>query len=483
MPSGNSKGGDTGWGKGLTYRYVKGQMRLMTMDLGENLYETDVPAPSLKAPYPRATEIAMWGKFGGEKQWMDVYPAPAGSKTNIFWDEKDQRLYWTFIDGYNTQEPDAPSIGYSGLNAATGMLTNFGPWRFSERFGKGTGGHKATNTGVISIPQWFVDAYTPGKRLAAGFGGYQSIVNTGPASLGPALTAFAPPALSKNPERSSVHFTNLVGYPAGGPRPKRDSDYYSVLGGDLNPEGGVGRWSWMDGGEVTGSCGVWVDTATKSGMLFFPNLGKGRQFYQNSQVHCQQSSHWWYVYDPADLGAVAKGVKRQNQIDASSSWRVEYPGTRYPLSLSYGQVADGAVYDPKTARLYLSLKFGESGMETGSQHMVVVYQVGDNIAVPSPAPSAPPSVVLSISPDHLPETLSFGSPWANGDRSDDTVYLTWAVSDATSVKLDNGIGDVSAWDTRVIKSVTQTTTYTLVAANAFGESRKSVTVGVTSKRK
>ncbi len=74
----------------------------------------------------------------------------------------------------------------------------------------------------------------------------------------------------------------------------------------------------------------------------------------------------------------------------------------------------------------------------------------------------------SISFNAAPATIAEG----------ETATLSWEVTGADTVSIDNGIGTVSATGTRGV-SPTQTTTYTLTATGAEGTTTKSVTVTVT----
>lgn len=173
---------------------------------------------------------------------------PRGSEVyGIYWDEPSRRLLWSYGDGYNTVSGSDPSLGASTLDDATGRATPVGAWRFAGRSCKMTMG------GISAVPRWFSDAHCPGQRLAAGFGGYFSIVAVGSVSMGPALAAFDPRALGSTAPGTagSVAARPLVGYPFNGQpytapdRCHRDVDYTNEFDG-WNPRSGVGYWSWTD---------------------------------------------------------------------------------------------------------------------------------------------------------------------------------------------------------------------------------------------
>ena len=58
-----------------------------------------------------------------------------------------------------------------------------------------------------------------------------------------------------------------------------------------------------------------------------------------------------------------------------------------------------------------------------------------------------------------------------------TSTLAWSVTGATSLAIDNGVGDVTGTTSKVV-SPTTTTTYTLTATSGAGSSTASVTVKV-----
>ena len=80
-----------------------------------------------------------------------------------------------------------------------------------------------------------------------------------------------------------------------------------------------------------------------------------------------------------------------------------------------------------------------------------------------PTPTAP--IINSFSA--LPSTITVG----------ESSNLSWSVTDATTVTIDNGIGSVALSGTTTVTPVT-TTTYTLTATNATGSVTASVTVTV-----
>ena len=78
---------------------------------------------------------------------------------------------------------------------------------------------------------------------------------------------------------------------------------------------------------------------------------------------------------------------------------------------------------------------------------------------------ASPTVPIINSFSAIPSTITVG----------ESSTLSWSVTDATSVIIDNGIGSVVLTGTTAVNPTT-TTTYTLTAANTVGSVTASVTV-------
>jgi hypothetical protein len=366
----NVGAGDPQWGLGLAHRKVgRSEFRFFSRSNGN-----PKPAAVYEVAAPRLTDdpensetarlVRVWGDIAGTESY--------GTTWGLFWDEEDERLYWTTGNAYNARAPYDPSIGYRILDGRTGQMEGGGVWALANRSCKMAMG------GLVSIPEWFSDAYCHGQRLGAGCGGYFSIATTGPISMGPALAAFDPRTLSA-PIRSAVPNTPLVGYPFNAvaytspDRCHRDTDYTTEFDG-WKTRNDVGYWSWSDS---IWQGAVWIDTPEKTGLMFFPTLGNGRTWYERSTLHAERASHWWYVYDPADLAAVATKKKQQWQIQPAQTWSVQYPGVRYPLSGwadEPKQPVVGASFDRDFRTLYVAVRFA-LGVRAGSPIVVYAYRV------------------------------------------------------------------------------------------------------------
>jgi peptidoglycan-associated lipoprotein len=95
--------------------------------------------------------------------------------------------------------------------------------------------------------------------------------------------------------------------------------------------------------------------------------------------------------------------------------------------------------------------------------------------VPPPPPPPPPA----NAPAPAKPTINYFNAEPSTVSSGQPVSLRWSVSDASSIEIDNGIGQVSPDGRRAIYP-TATTTYALTATNAGGTTTSSVTVTVSA---
>jgi hypothetical protein len=333
-----------------------------------HLFELALPTLGTNPASPPSCTVTQSWPQPSSTAYSLPYPTPhntSGGVTTygLYWDEPTQLLFYVHGRDYNTNQPFLPTIGAAALG--TGTITVKGIWGLSGR------SCKMLQGGFTAIPSGFG---LGSKRLAAGFGGYFSIINCGPDSMGAALTAFDPDALVLKPnlDTSSAH-TPLVGYPfLATPyvtdRGHRDTDVINDYDG-WDPQGGIGYWTWND---MMWEGAAWIDTGTKSGVLFAPTMGNGRGYYYNSTLNSERGSHWWHIYDPADLADVAAGTVQQWAIQPAERVSVQYPGSTYPLAGWAGfpvmRVA-GMAWDAIGSTLYLAMRRG------GQPLMIHAYQV------------------------------------------------------------------------------------------------------------
>ena len=357
--------------KGLAHRYVNGKLRIFLASPWHDqpvCGEFDVPTGQLDNYGSQwAVATGIWQNLGGDKRICTdnngvPYPS-AGNIYGLYWDEVDGRLYWHYANEYEASHWHTACFGYSVINEAN-TITDVAAYRPAVDH---TWGAKMMQSGIVPIPPEFVK---DGKRLALGMGGYFSVVTMGPASMGPALTAFNPSNLGAH--LSHVDVTPLLGYPftqgdpSELPRMERDTGYVDVVPGEdyfaLAHRDGKGFWTWSD---TIHSGGVWIDTPTHKGILFFATMGYGKTFYQTSTLQTEQWRQMWIGYDPAKLKEGNRQVQ-PNYVTEVPPPTAPYDGgghvRQYPFGYGPGTtmggspdslVNSGATFDPTTGRLYL----------------------------------------------------------------------------------------------------------------------------------
>jgi hypothetical protein len=298
------------------------------------------------------------------------YGIGSGFVQGIYWDPIDARLYYGYGDTYKVNTNPDPSIGYETFNATTGQTTSVDSWQIGNN-------SKMTMGGVLAIPPWWGNQHTPGRRLAAGFGGYQSIVANGPASMGLALFAFNPNDLASVPSHGLVPSSTMVMYPytqGCAARMQRDPNYATEFD-NCNPVNGVGYHTWVDNMPQSAT---WIDTPTKTGVLVAHIEGNGRLYYLNSTGHATNGSHWFRIYSPDDLAEVVHGTKQPWQIQPRNAWSVQFPAAfSYPLPSWQDEptfMIVGVVWDPTTSRVYVAVRFA-TGFNVNGRTVVYAYQV------------------------------------------------------------------------------------------------------------
>ena len=308
----------------------------------------------------------------------------------LAWDEIEPDVLWaaSHID-YDTDTQWAKTLSRSRVDPATPeVLVKDGFWNFTSHCDKQTMG------GVVAIPEPF-RPYVSGKRLAVGFGGYQSIAATGPASMGPCLSAFDWPDTSA----TTIADQPLQGYrygtnPANNPRQQRPIDYVN----DFSDNSGFpqypteetgGFWTWCDN---CAGCGVWIVHDNRWGFLTIGTMGSGRVWYGStgdgtpSAVNCERMTHCWFLTDPEDLRRVASGEANEAEIQAAFE-PVEFPTISYPMpGMPNGvrQIALSASWSDGILGILLSKAGSKMGSVNGPA--LLLYEVAPQVALPIPDP-------------------------------------------------------------------------------------------------
>jgi hypothetical protein len=423
--------------KGLALRRVNGQVRLFSvahklMSYQYPLYEVTVPTLKKSAPWNEAPVVKSWG---------NVFADKFGQINGLYWDETDKRLYYSSSPNYVgssdvANDPYFPTLSFLTFNPDETTATSYGRWGFSAR------GLKQVNFGVTPVPTDFATQYLNGKRLAAGFGGYQSVMSTGDVSLGPSLTAFTPPVIGT--QGGYLANTPLVGYGNSygtwttGSRPARDRcwrddnvihDIYGnlddpdnstfsgnprwFLSGDekfywqgysINgnsranipdnktfPDSAIVTKHWVPGNafwnnDYLGQAGTWIQTANmeKEGFLLLGSFATGHSWYYLSDSHAEGFQHKWMIYTRDQLASVAQGTVREDQIQPAR-YTADFSSTGVTTSAFTGvppYVCTGMVYDPVDNRLYVALQYASNAPigNMYSTHLVYVYKINDTPA-------------------------------------------------------------------------------------------------------
>lgn len=265
---------DRDYARGLTIRYRSGNFRLMTLVKGDNatngqavhLYEFSVPTlQSAVASYQDAPITTHYGStlWGGR---MDA-GGPSDTQKDyrsLYWDETLQKLFFVACSGYSNTTKNI--IGVATLNdGAPTSSTSTGMWRFDNM------SYKAIK-GILPVPA-SKQSLVGGRRLLAGFGGYESIIAAGPAHMGPAAVAFDPTAMIAATADTAVSGgLVLASHPYGLNKYQspyygvRSTSYYSSMAWDWNPDAGTGYFTSADSIDQSA---VWIETPTRRGFVIW----------------------------------------------------------------------------------------------------------------------------------------------------------------------------------------------------------------------
>lgn len=367
---------------GLTGRYINGDLRFFMIGYDAKIYEINYPGSlSSSSPYPIATLQRNWGDIwsaektilnnavgsvDGQPCWYQT--AVPTSTSFLYWSETNSRLYGTSFSSYHALGSNAPFLLAATLNEDTGVATSRGYWATT-----GTGAHVQRHRGqLLRIPQTFADAYTSGKTLGIGHGGFSSISQNN--SFGPSLFAAADPTLDTNTGVPTVvHGANtgttipaqlLISHPSQGGDPagariyncRRLNDYSGELDGMSEPVGDAGWWTWMQ--YNTGM--VWIDTENKHGVVVMTTEPCEAITYPGGTAEAAGGfKAAWRTYNPADLALVAQGTIQSHIPLAYDYWRTTaaWGPASYVSAASVNNptntYAAGAWFDSITNRLYV----------------------------------------------------------------------------------------------------------------------------------
>jgi len=109
---------------------------------------------------------------------------------------------------------------------------------------------------------------------------------------------------------------------------------------------------------------------------------------------------------------------------------------------------------------------------------LVAFSTSCKKKTPPPPPPPPPVVAPAPPPAAAPDITQFSAEPSSIERGQSST-LSWAVTNANQITIDNGVGTVQATGNKTVFP-TETTTYRLTATGAGGTLTKTATVNVTA---
>ncbi|MEO8483550.1 MAG: hypothetical protein ABI634_15155 [Acidobacteriota bacterium] len=346
-------GTNTTYMRGLTHRYVNGQLRLLSLSHTGVLVEF-TPAASFGQTVTASTG-----------QWN--IGQVCGDFTGIWWEEAKQRLWVTASIDYGDSGTYYPTRISTVTLGAGGAVSNVKTVSLQGINSKRVYG------GVQPVPAWFQTQYGVGP-YAVGFGGYTSLFQqVSWASLGPELICIPDIAgYSNGAEVPAGACRVLLDTPSGqrGVRKTIPLNYFD--GGDADPNGVrrenpnspptippyVGaQWlspnaqglGWMVWGDSYYNTGMWIDGPNKQSFVAIASLGKGKCWYQGSTLHFDDRQFELHTWDASTL---ANGP----QTRPTSMVELVVPRGVNPMSWD-GDVPmanlSGATFDATGSRMYV----------------------------------------------------------------------------------------------------------------------------------
>lgn len=405
-----TNGNDTSYSRSLTYRYVNGQLRFLTLTLRNQLQEFAMPSSYSQT----VTQVT--------NTW-DI-SSIASDFTGIWYDQANGRLWVTSSVDYGDAGTFYPTqISTLTLNS-NGTISNVKTVSLDGIPSKRVYG------GVIPLPMWFQQQYGCGP-YAVGFGGYTSLIaQTSRASLGPVLICIPDIAnysngatIPKSQYKELLDFVDSRGvrktipenyFDGGDTRPNGDCSTCNFnrptqpplsSGGYLSPRSdGLGWMVWADSYYNTG---MWIDTGTKQGYVAIASLGKGKTWYCASTLCFDDRQYEIHIWDPNSLG---NGL----QTAPTSMTEIIPPRGHNPCSWS-GNVPScnisGAAYDPASGKMFLIGYPLGPDWYTGR---IFVYQVqgagGAAPVTPAPTPTMTPTPAPTSTPASTPTPTKTPTP-------------------------------------------------------------------------
>jgi len=459
-------GPNTTYMRGLTHRYVNGQLRLLSLTHTGILQEF---APA-SAYGQRVTATTGSWNIG----------SVVGDFTGIWWDEPKQRLWVTASIDYGdggTYYPTRISTLTLGANGAVSNVKTVSLQGITS---------KRVYGGVVPVPSWFQSQYGCGP-YAVGFGGYTSLLlQTSKPSLGPELICIPDVAgYGNGAEIPSSAFKVLLDTAPGtrGVRQTLPLNYFD--GGDSRPNPSTppilapllnALWlspnaqglGWMVWGDSYYNNAVWIDTPTARGFLAVAALCSGKCWYQSSTLHFDGRTQEVHIWDPTSL---AKGPA------TTPTSMAELPLPRGNASVWDGDVPvsniSGVTFDAATNTLYLVGYPLGPDVNTGRLYAM---RVGAGSTPPPAGDTSAPTVTLTAPSGGA--TVS-GTVALAATASDNVgVSSVWFTVDGATVGGEDGSAPYQgSWNASAATSGSHV--LRALARDATGNTGTSATVTVT----
>ncbi|MEO8484525.1 MAG: Ig-like domain-containing protein [Acidobacteriota bacterium] len=400
-------GTNTSYMRGLTHRYVNGQLRFLSLTHTGILQEF---APPSAYGQRVSTTTATWN-----------ISSVTGDFTGIWWEEAKQRLWVTASIDYgdsNTYYPTRISTLTLGANGAVSNVKTVSLQGVTS---------KRIYGGVQAVPSWAQGALGCGPYVV-GWGGYTSLAQqVSRSAMGPSMICIPDIAgygngaeipasafkvlLDTTPDQRGVRKTIPLNYFDGGDasatgvrreNPQTPPTLLPYTGAQWLSPNAQGQ-GWFVWGDSYYNNAAWIDTPSVRGFVAVaalcgvtgqtPNAGKC--WYQNSTLHFDGRTQEVHIWDPANLG---KGLMTRPSSMAelqlprgiTGSWDGDVPMANI----------SGVTFDATTSTLYLvgfplgNPSGGPSGQwDTGRLYAMRVG--GGGSAPPPPGDTSAPSVSLT----------------------------------------------------------------------------------------
>jgi hypothetical protein len=442
--------GTTSYASGaLAVRYVNGQRRFLmptftNLDPASgqtfgDLVEWQEPdaAPSTDADHTKAPQLIEvrrwknWTLLGSTPSWQEK---TSGVRIGgLLWDEATGVL-WYQLYGYYSDR-NAPVLGATKLLDTTDtgnyrtVGKQYGPWwyRNSDPTDRTKLYWKSVCNWIVRVPS-SSQADLQGNSLI--LGGTVGAVG-GAGNLGPGFRALPSlPSLSDAPNTVLPLGMRLADYtnesPVGPPHAHRDTNYqfdgvpYTASESGLYPpSNGVGFWQ-MSLDQVNSF--IWVETATKEGILLFGRQATGMHWYgYNPRSTTPNYPAGWpdatdpsreigpgngygaagwkgalYIFDPAQVREVGRGARQpwSSGINpVAYDWRVKWPALPYESGrLIDSQISNTGFWDATAQEIIWIQPLSVS--DSNPQPTLNIFKVPGGAVTTSPAPAAPTNVKI-----------------------------------------------------------------------------------------